>query len=206
MAGHEDLVGYSGRGSMSLPRLDRRKPTILFTHFPLAPTCPCVLSTRTTFSRGCWNSTWEPSFAAISTAIPSEILKCLDNDRPLLRTRPWQPRWQQGKGWFVCRAAASGDVTREFIAFQPRPDIPSRALAVALQKLGILAPATRLVKLLQVGFRGEKNEETGRRRSSTFKRLSRAMMEESPAVSVPRSDGRVCISFLPDARAVECPG
>jgi adenylate cyclase len=29
------------------------------------------------------------------------------------------------------------------------------------------------------------------------------MMEESPAVSVPRSDGRGCISFLPDARAVE---
>ena len=23
------------------------------------------------------------------------------------------------KGWFVCRAEASGDVTREFIAFQP---------------------------------------------------------------------------------------
>ena len=29
------------------------------------------------------------------------------------------------------------------------------------------------------------------------------MMEESPAVSVPQSDGRVGISFLPDARAVE---
>jgi len=29
------------------------------------------------------------------------------------------------------------------------------------------------------------------------------MMEESPAVSVPQSDGRIGISFLPDARAVE---
>jgi hypothetical protein len=34
----------------------------------------------------------------------------------------------------------------------PRSDIPSRALAVALQKLGILAPATRLVEIVVSRF------------------------------------------------------
>ena len=94
----------------NLPKLDQRKPTILFTHFPLGADVPMRPLNADDSSSASWTSILERSFAGISMGIPSDLLESRDHDGSLLLTRPWQSRWKQGKGWFVCRANAAGDV------------------------------------------------------------------------------------------------
>jgi predicted MPP superfamily phosphohydrolase len=104
----------------NLPKLDRRKPTILFTHFPLGAGVPMrplnaddVLARFHEFHLGAvfcghfHGYTERPLGSALITT-----------DRCCSRIRANHDGSKE-KGWFVCRAKASGEVTREFIEFKP---------------------------------------------------------------------------------------
>lgn len=104
----------------SLPKLDRRKPTILFTHFPLGTNVPMrplnaddVLARLLEFNLG---AVFCGHFHGYTERDFGNAL--ITTDRCCARVRGNHDGSKE-KGWFVCRAEASGDVTREFIAFQP---------------------------------------------------------------------------------------
>ena len=104
----------------SLPKLDRRKPTILFTHFPMGANVPMrplnaddVLARLLEFNLG---AVFCGHFHGYTERDFGNAL--ITTDRCCARVRGNHDGSKE-KGWFVCRAEASGDVTREFIAFQP---------------------------------------------------------------------------------------
>lgn len=104
----------------NLPKLARRKPTILFTHFPLGADVPMrplnaddVLARFLEFNLGAvfcghFHGYTERSLGnALITTDRCCARICANHDG------------SKEKGWFVCRAKASGEVTREFIEFKP---------------------------------------------------------------------------------------
>jgi len=103
-----------------LPRLDRRKPTILFTHFPLGAgvhmrplNADDVLNRFLEFNLGAvfcghFHGLTERTLGAAT----------ITTDRCCSRVRANHDGSKE-KGWFVCRATASGEVTRQFVEFKP---------------------------------------------------------------------------------------
>jgi Calcineurin-like phosphoesterase len=104
----------------NLPRLDPRKPTILFTHFPLGADVPMrplnaddVLTPFLEFNLRAaicghyhgYTERWRRS-ASITTG------------RCCARIRDNHDGTKE-KGWLVCHAIASGEVKREFVEFKP---------------------------------------------------------------------------------------
>ena len=104
----------------NLPKLDRRKPTILFTHFPLGVDVAMrplnaddVLARLLEFNLG---AVFCGHFHGYTERTFGNAL--ITTDRCCARIR-FNHDGSKEKGWFVCRAQTSGEVTREFIAFQP---------------------------------------------------------------------------------------
>ena len=104
----------------NLPKLDQRKPTIVFTHFPLGADVPMrplnadnLLDRFLGFHLGAvfcghfHGYTERPFGKAVITT-----------DRCCSRVRANHDGSKE-KGWFLCRANAAGQVTREFIEFKP---------------------------------------------------------------------------------------
>jgi len=103
-----------------LPNLDRRKPTILFTHFPLGAGVPMrpvnaddLLKRFLEFNLG---AVFCGHFHGYTERRLGSAL--ITTDRCCSRVRANHDGSKE-KGWFVCRAKASGEVTREFIEFTP---------------------------------------------------------------------------------------
>jgi len=103
----------------SLPRLDRRKPTIVFTHFPLGADVQMrplnaddVLARFFEFNLG---AIFCGHFHGYTERRLGDAL--ITTDRCCARVRANHDGSKE-KGWFVCRATASGQVTREFIEFK----------------------------------------------------------------------------------------
>jgi Icc-related predicted phosphoesterase len=106
----------------NLPKLDQRRPTILFTHFPLGAEVPMrplnadeVLARFLEFNLGAVLCGHFHGYTErrLGTAL-------MTTGRCCARVRANHDGSKE-KGWFVCRAAASGEVTREFIEFKPSP-------------------------------------------------------------------------------------
>jgi 3',5'-cyclic AMP phosphodiesterase CpdA len=103
-----------------LPKLDRRKPTILFTHFPLGAgvqmrplNADDVLNRFLDFNLcaafcGHFHGYTERQFGETF----------ITTDRCCSRVRANHDGTKE-KGWFVCNATAAGEVTRAFIEFKP---------------------------------------------------------------------------------------
>jgi hypothetical protein len=103
-----------------LPNLERRKPTILFTHFPLGTGVPMrplnaddllsrflEFNLRAVFS-GHYHGITERTLRAATITTGACCSRLRGNHDG-----------SKEEGWFVCRATASGDVQRRFIEFSP---------------------------------------------------------------------------------------
>ena len=103
----------------TLPKLDRRKPTVLFTHFPLgAGVSMRPLNADDLLSRflefnlsaafcGHYHGITERRLSAATISTGSCCSRIRGNHDG-----------SKSKGWFVCRATASGDVQRRFVEFK----------------------------------------------------------------------------------------
>ena len=139
MAKHHNFASHAAAGSMkTLPKLDRRKPTVLFTHFPLgAGVSMRPLNADDLLSRflefnlsaafcGHYHGITERRLSAATISTGSCCSRIRGNHDG-----------SKSKGWFVCRAKASGDVQRRFVEFKtPSTDgqkISSRLLTQRLR-------------------------------------------------------------------------
>ncbi|HEY5704078.1 MAG TPA: metallophosphoesterase [Terrimicrobiaceae bacterium] len=109
-----------------LPKLDRRRPTIVFTHFPLGGGVPMrprnaddLLNRFLEFNLGAVFCGHYHGFTERTLGAAP-----ITTDRCCSRVRGNHDGSKE-KGWFVCRATASGDVTRQFVEFKA----PSRILS-----------------------------------------------------------------------------
>jgi hypothetical protein len=105
----------------NLPKLDRRKPTILFTHFPLgAGVSMRPLNADDLLSRflefnlsaafcGHYHGITERKLNAATITTGSCCSRIRGNHDGT-----------KSKGWFVCRAKSSGNVQRHFVEFKAR--------------------------------------------------------------------------------------
>ena len=104
----------------NLPKLDSRKPTILFTHFPLG----AEVSMRPRNADDLLNRFLEfnlsAAFCGHYHGLTERTLRAatITTDRCCSRVRG-NFDGSKEKGWFVCRATASGEVTRRFVEFKP---------------------------------------------------------------------------------------
>jgi Calcineurin-like phosphoesterase len=112
-----DTLGWLDK---HLPKLDRRKPTILFTHFPLGAEVSMrplnaddVLTRFLEFNLG---AVFCGHFHGYTERALGEAL--ITTDRCCSRVRANHDGSKE-KGWFVCRATSAGEVTREFVEFKP---------------------------------------------------------------------------------------
>lgn len=103
-----------------LPRLDRRKPTILFTHFPLGAgvamrprNADDVLVRFLEFNLG---AVFCGHFHGYTERTFGEAV--ITTDRCCSRVRANHDGTKE-KGWFLCHASSFGEVTREFVEFKP---------------------------------------------------------------------------------------
>ena len=104
----------------NLPKLDRRKPTILFTHFPLgAGVSMRPLNADDVLDRFL-DFNLSAAFCGHYHGLTERTLRAatITTDRCCSRVRGNHDGSTE-KGWFVCRATASGEVTRRFVAFEP---------------------------------------------------------------------------------------
>jgi hypothetical protein len=103
-----------------LPKLNRRRPTILFTHFPLG----AGVSMRPRNADALLNRFLEfnlsAAFCGHYHGLTERTLRTatITTDRCCSRIRGNHDGSKE-KGWFVCRAMASGEVTRRFVQFKP---------------------------------------------------------------------------------------
>jgi Calcineurin-like phosphoesterase len=104
----------------NLPKLDRRKPTILFTHFPLG----AGVSMRPLNADELLNRFLEfnlsAAFCGHYHGFTEQTLHAatITTGRCCSRVSGNHDGSKE-KGWFVCRAMASGEVERRFVEFQP---------------------------------------------------------------------------------------
>jgi calcineurin-like phosphoesterase family protein len=104
----------------NLPKLNRRKPTILFTHFPLAAGVSMrPLNADDLLSRFL-EFNLRAAFCGHYHGITERTLRSatITTGRCCSRVRGNHDGSKE-HGWFVCRATTSGEVTRQFVAFQP---------------------------------------------------------------------------------------
>jgi Calcineurin-like phosphoesterase len=103
-----------------LPRLDKRKPTVIFTHFPLGAgvsmrplNADAVLDRFLEFNLSA-------AFCGHYHGFTERMARAatITTDRCCARVRGNHDGSQE-KGWFVCRATESGEVTRRFVEFKP---------------------------------------------------------------------------------------
>ena len=107
----------------NLPKLDPRAPTVAFTHFPLGPGTTYrprnadallvrleKLNLRGTFS-GHWHGLNEQHIHNADVVVSRCCARVREN-------RDGSPL----KGWWVCRAAPDGTLTRRFTALAPAPE------------------------------------------------------------------------------------
>lgn len=107
----------------NLPKLDPRAPTVAFTHFPLGPgtvyrprnadallTRLAKLNLRGTFS-GHWHGLNEQHIGSADVVVNRCCARVREN-------RDGSPL----KGWWVCRAAPDGTLTRRFTALPAAPE------------------------------------------------------------------------------------
>ena len=103
-----------------LPRLDKRKPTVIFTHFPLG----AGVSMRPLNADDVLDRFLEFNLSAAfcghyhGFTERTSRAATITTDRCCARVRGNHDGSKE-KGWFVCRAKASGEVTRRFVEFKP---------------------------------------------------------------------------------------
>jgi 3',5'-cyclic AMP phosphodiesterase CpdA len=112
------------------PKLDARKPTVAFTHFPLAPNvamtprnAPALVERLTRLNlvaalSGHWHGASE-RVAGRATLVTSRCSARVRNNADR------SPR----KGWYVCEARADGSLRRRFVDFNAPADIPTDDVA-----------------------------------------------------------------------------
>ncbi|MGA7212996.1 MAG: metallophosphoesterase [Terrimicrobiaceae bacterium] len=104
----------------NLPKLDRRRPTILFTHFPLG----VGVSMRPLNADDVLERFLEFNLSAVFCGhyhgLTERNLRAatITTDRCCSRVRGNHDGSKE-KGWFVCRATELGEVTRQFVEFKP---------------------------------------------------------------------------------------
>jgi hypothetical protein len=104
----------------NLPKLEKRKPTVLFTHFPLG----AGVSMRPLNADDVLNRFVEfnlsAAFCGHYHGLTEQTLRAaaITTGRCCSRVRGNHDGSRE-KGWFVCRAMAPGKVERQFVEFQP---------------------------------------------------------------------------------------
>jgi hypothetical protein len=104
----------------NLPKLDRRKPTILFTHFPLGAGVPRRPLNADDVLNRFLEFNLSAAFCGHYHGFTERTLRAttITTDRCCSRVRGNHDGSKE-KGWFVCRAIPSGEVTRKFVEFSP---------------------------------------------------------------------------------------
>jgi hypothetical protein len=104
----------------NLPKLDKRKPTILFTHFPLgAGVSMRPLNADDVLNRFL-DFNLSAAFCGHYHGFTEQTLRAvkITTGRCCSRVRGNHDGSRE-KGWFVCRAMASGELERRFVEFRP---------------------------------------------------------------------------------------
>ena len=103
-----------------LPRLDKRKPTVIFTHFPLGAEVSMRPLNADDLLNRFLDFNLSAAFCGHYHGLTERTLRSatIATDRCCARIRGNHDGSTE-KGWFVCRATASGDVTRRFVEFKP---------------------------------------------------------------------------------------
>ena len=111
-----------------LPKLDRRRPTVIFTHFPLGadvsmrPLNADALLDR--FRDVNLRAAFSGHFHGFTERFVNSAT--VTTDRCCARVRGNHDGSKE-KGWFVCRASESGEITRQFVEFKPSPAVAKTA-------------------------------------------------------------------------------
>ena len=109
----------------NLPKLDKRKPVVLFTHFPLGAGVPM----RPLNADELLDRFLEFNLSAVLCGHYHGLTErwfgktTITTDRCCSRIRGNHDGSKE-KGWFICKARGSGDVTRQFVAFEPSTSLP----------------------------------------------------------------------------------
>ena len=104
----------------NLPKLDKRKPTVLFTHFPLgAGVSMRPLNADDVLNRFL-DFNLSAAFCGHYHGLTEQTLHgaTIATGRCCSRVRGNHDGSRE-KGWFVCRAMASGELERRFVEFKP---------------------------------------------------------------------------------------
>ena len=103
-----------------LPKLDKRKPTIVFTHFPLGAGVSMRPLNADDVLERFLEFNLSAAFCGHYHGLTERPLRAatITTDRCCSRVRGNHDGSTE-KGWFVCRATASGELTRRFVEFRP---------------------------------------------------------------------------------------
>jgi hypothetical protein len=112
----------------NLPKLDRRRPTILFTHFPLGDDVPMRPVNADAVLNRFLEFNLSAAFCGHYHGLTERKRRAttITTDRCCSRVRSNHDGSKE-KGWFVCRAMESGDVSREFVEF--KASVPDSAVS-----------------------------------------------------------------------------
>ena len=104
----------------NLPKLDKRKPTVLFTHFPLGAGVSMRPRNADDVLNRFLDFNLSAAFCGHYHGLTEQRLHgaTIATGRCCSRVRGNHDGSRE-KGWFVCRAMASGELERRFVEFKP---------------------------------------------------------------------------------------